>query len=149
MERAIRPGIGSRLFPPGSEQTLYLVRAAWPRAVGEELARRTEVLAIEGKTLRVRVPTGGWRKALHRLSPQILSRLREVAGDASPSRLGFTEGFEASSTAVAPPAEPPPPAPGPPPPLLVEAAQAIQDKDIREGFLATAARYFRRRDPNA
>jgi hypothetical protein len=148
LQRAISPGTANRLFPPGSERALYLLRAAWPRAVGEELARRTEVLAVEGKTLRIRVPSGGWTKVLHRLAPRILSRLRDVAGEASPTRLGFTEGFEASPKVAEPGPESPPPS-EPAPPMVVEGAMRIADPEIRERFLATAARYLKRSDRNA
>jgi hypothetical protein len=144
LERAIDAGMARRLFPPGSGRTLYLLRVVWADAVGDELSRRTEVLAIEGNTLRVMIPTGGWKKVLHRLSPQILARLRRVLGDLAPRRLGFTEGLVAD------------PGPGPssppettltkaaPPDSLVEAARDIADPEIRALFLETAALYFER-----
>ena len=47
---------------------------------------------MEGGTLRVRVPDASWRKVLHRMQPQILGRLRELAGDLAPRRMGFVEG---------------------------------------------------------
>jgi hypothetical protein len=50
------------------------------------------VLGIEGGTLRVRVPDAGWRKVLHRMQPQILGHLREIAGDLAPRRMGFVDG---------------------------------------------------------
>jgi hypothetical protein len=68
------------------------MQASWPLAVGPELARRTEVLGLEGGTLRVRVPDARWRKVLHRIQPQILGRLRELAGDLAPRRMGFVDG---------------------------------------------------------
>src|SRR4029453_5794720 len=87
----LRPLSGGATFrrPP---RTLRLLEAAWPLAVGPELARRTEVLGIEGGTLRVRVPDAGWRKVLHRMQPQILGHLREIAGDLAPKRMGFVDG---------------------------------------------------------
>jgi len=140
-----------QLFGRQPEHVLALLRAAWPAAVGSELARRTEVIAMEGRTLRVRVPDAGWRKALHRMRRDILARLRQVAGRLAPSALGFHEG-----------SVPEPPSPTMPrwdadlgdslPPASVrEAAQAIADPDLRERFQATAARYLRRqsRGPDA
>ena len=47
---------------------------------------------MEGGTLRVRVPDASWRKVLHRIQPQILARLRELAGDLAPRRMGFVDG---------------------------------------------------------
>ena len=92
MRRIGDAGLARRLFGTVPFRTLALVRAAWPRAVGPDLARRTEVVALESATLRVRVPDARWRKELHRMQPQILARLREIVGDLAPRRLGFMEG---------------------------------------------------------
>jgi len=92
MERISGRSLAARLFGASPARTLALLEAAWPLAVGPELARRTEVLGIEGTTLRVRVPDAGWRKVLHRMQPQILAHLREIAGDLAPKRMGFVEG---------------------------------------------------------
>ena len=92
MDRISGRSLAARLFGASPARTLALLEAAWPLAVGPELARRTEVLGIEGGTLRVRVPDAGWRKVLHRMQPQILSHLREIAGDLAPKRMGFVEG---------------------------------------------------------
>lgn len=136
-----------RLFPPGSPQALALLRACWPKAVGPELARRTEVVGIEGQTLRVRVPEGAWRKSLHRMQRQVLAQLYALAGDVVPRRLGFLDGPLASEIE----SERPPsrlaasdPAAPPPPPELVTQAEAIPDPEIRRLFLTTAARYLAR-----
>ena len=141
MQPAVVPGLRDQLFPPGSRQALELLRAAWPLAVGPELARRTELLAIEGRTLRVRVPDAHWRKILHRMQGQILSRLRAVAGRATPSALGMSEGSVAT-----PPPEPPPAArqPIPVPAAVADAAAAIPDPELREAFLRSAALYLGR-----
>src|SRR5712691_6320552 len=95
-------GLASRIFGSEPARRLALIKSAWPFAVGPELARRTEVLALEGRTLRVRVPDAGWRKALHRMQPQIVARLRSVAGDLGPSRLGFSEGQVAAPVEAKP-----------------------------------------------
>ena len=92
MERISGRSLAAQLFGASPARTLALLEAAWPLAVGPELARRTEVLGIERGTLRVRVPDAGWRKVLHRMQPQILSHLREIAGDLAPRRMGFVEG---------------------------------------------------------
>jgi hypothetical protein len=140
-------GLARRLFPAGSPQRLELVRAAWRLAVGDDLARRTEVLALEGRTLRVRVPDASWRKVLHRLRGEILDKLSAVAGDAAPDRLGFQEeplGWRAPAPAPPPPR---PPADAAPPPGLAREAQAITDPDLRRAFLDVAARYLARHGP--
>jgi hypothetical protein len=145
LEKPDHRGLVRRLFPPGSPQRLELVRAAWPLAVGPDLARRTEVLALEGRTLRVRVPDAGWRKVLHRMRTDILARMAAVAGEAAPDRLGFQE--EAPGARPAPPRAVPPPAPEPAaiaPPAVAQGAQAIADPDLRRAFMETAARYLAR-----
>ena len=139
-------GLVRRLFPPGSRQSLELMRAAWPLAVGKDLARRTEVLAVEGRTLRVRVPDARWRKVLHRMRGDIVQKLRAVAGDDAPDRLGLQEDPAGALRALGPgdAREPLPAAPSPPPAAVAEAARAIGDGDLRRAFLDTAARYLGR-----
>ena len=92
MDRISGRSLAARLFGASPARTLALMQASWPLAVGPELARRTEVLGLEGGTLRVRVPDASWRKVLHRIQPQILGRLRELAGDLAPKRMGFVDG---------------------------------------------------------
>jgi predicted nucleic acid-binding Zn ribbon protein len=121
---------------------IHLLRAAWGPAVGEELARRTEVLALEGRTLRIRVPDVSWGKVLHRMERDILIRLRRVGGEATPGRLGFTVGQ------VATPPEAAADKPGPSPEIsagLREEASVIEDPELRERFLEAATRYLGRR----
>jgi predicted nucleic acid-binding Zn ribbon protein len=133
--------VASRLFEPGSKAADALVMAAWTRAVGADLAGRTEVVSLEGGTLRVRVPDARWRNVLHRMRHDILARLRETAGPAAPQRLGFVEG------PVAPPrpraAAPELPS-RPAPDSVVAAANSIDDASLRERFLESAGRYLAR-----
>jgi hypothetical protein len=134
-----------RLFGQRPVATLALLRAAWPLAVGRELAVRTEVLALEGRALRVRVPDARWRKALHRMEREILSRLRAVAEDLAPTRLGFSEGavpdaFEGEMRRAPQAIEP-----GPAPDEVAAEAAAIPDPEMRARFLRTAALYLERR----
>lgn len=145
LSRATTSALAARLFAPGSPAALALVRAAWPLAVGPELARRTQVLAIEASTLRVRVPDAGWRKVLHRMQRDILARLRDVAGPRlAPQRLGFTEGpVPEAARAPAIPAVPPLPDPEVPA-AVATGAEAIADPEVRDRFLKTAARSLAR-----
>ena len=92
------PRLRGELFGARGERTLVLLQAAWPWAVGDELARRTEVVALDAGTLRVRVPDAGWRKVLHRMRGDILRRLYDVAGEFAPRRMGFMEGPLASTS---------------------------------------------------
>ena len=147
LERAsLRPG-RSGLFGP--ERALVLLRAAWPAAVGADLARRTEVVALEAGTLRIRVPDARWRNVLHRMRAQILSQLRAIAGDLAPARLGFLEASVPMPDLAALPVAAAAVAPAAPPPLptaIVEAAAAIPDADVRARFLESASLYLGRRE---
>jgi Dna[CI] antecedent, DciA len=132
-----------RLFGASPAHTLALLRAAWPLAVGPELARRTEVVAIEGTTLRVKVADATWRKALLKIRGPLHGRLRRVAGDLAPARLAFCDGPVVCPPEVATPAA----AVKPVQPLsstLVAAAEGIADADVRARFLDSAARYLTR-----
>ncbi len=145
MDRVSGRSLAVRLFGASPAQTLALLRAAWPLAVGPELARRTEVVGFEGGTLRVRVPDASWRKVLHRIQPRILSRLREIAGELAPRRMGFLEGAlspEASRPRPDRPDEPTEPVQGLP--ETASLAASIPDAEIRARFAATAARYLAR-----
>jgi len=171
MERISGRSLAARLFGTSPARTLALIEAAWPLAVGPELARRTEVLGIEGGTLRVRVPDAGWRKVLHRMQPQILGHLREIAGDLAPRRMGFVEGGLAAeptaASAVSSPSSQPQSAAAPQsggdarggfqggsslhsesvvssPPEIKDVGGSISDPDIRQRFLETMARYLER-----
>jgi predicted nucleic acid-binding Zn ribbon protein len=143
LRRLVDVSLARRLFGAVPSRTLALVRAAWPRAVGPDLARRTDVVALEAGTLRVRVPDARWRKELHRMQRDILARLREIVGDLAPRRLGFMEG-----PVVGAPAREarrnPPLAPSAPPAELVAEAAVLDDPELRRRFLEVAARYLER-----
>jgi hypothetical protein len=143
LHKAVTGGLAAQIFGSGPVPKLALVRAAWARVVGAGLAHRTEVLAIEGNTLRLRVPDARWRKVLHRMQGDLLRRLRELIGNLAPRRLGFTEG----PVMPAPPEHPALPAPReavPAPQAVIDAAAAIADVELRARFLESAARYLSR-----
>jgi hypothetical protein len=149
MDRPRHPDLAARLFGAKPEHTLALLRAAWPGAVGEELARRTEVVAFDHGMLRIKVPDMRWQRQLVRMRGFILERLRRVAGRAAPRGLSFVTGevqdrggpAQASAASTEP---------APAPVLVAEAAEAIPDPEIRSRFLAAAGRYLARfRPPQA
>jgi hypothetical protein len=143
-ERASAPGLAARLFGRDGARAVAVLRAAWPRAVGPDLARRTEILALEGVTLRVRVPDARWRGVLHRMQPEILARLGELAGSLAPRRLGFVEGGIAALPARPADEGVPADAAAVCPPAVASEAAAIADPELRERFLDSAARYLAR-----
>jgi hypothetical protein len=143
LKPAASGAVAARLFVPGSPAAAALASAAWSRAVGADLASRTEVVGLEAGTLRVRVPDARWRTVLHRMRRDILARLREAAGPAAPVRLGFVEGPVAPrKTRV----EWCPLPPGTAPASVVAAAASIEDAALRARFLESAARYLHRFD---
>lgn len=144
LERVQAQAIAGRIFDAGPEARVALMRACWRVAVGEDLASRTEVLALEGRTLRLRVPDARWRKVLHRMERELLSRLRQSAGELAPNRLGFTEGPVAAIASAPKTALKPLPELRPLPAAVAASATSIADPEIRERFLETAARYLSR-----
>jgi len=150
MQRPSAPDLATQLFGSSPARTLLLMRAAWPVAVGPELARRTEVVALDGHVLRVRVPDATWQRGLARMRGDIMHRLREIAGATAPRSLGFVLGPMSTAPADAAAQEAQQaatraPALGRPAPAAVRtAADSIPDPQLREHFLAAAARYLER-----
>jgi predicted nucleic acid-binding Zn ribbon protein len=145
LERAASTSMARRLFGgvPGAQ--LALLRAAWPAVVGREIARRSEVVSLDRRTLNIRVVDSGWQRVLHRMQRQILARLAEIAADLAPTRIGFTVGPVAGSADAA--AAPRLPRDRPRAPAEVTAAaEAIEDEELREGFLRSAALYLERKE---
>jgi hypothetical protein len=147
MERARDPGLAARLFGARPEHTLALLRTTWPDAVGPDLARRTELAALDGGLLRVKVPDVRWQRQLVRMRADILSRLRRIAGGAAPRALGFVVGPVQERPEPTPASAEEPAAPAPAPPAVAEAAAAIPDPEVRARFLAAAASYLGRFSP--
>jgi hypothetical protein len=145
LTRAGASDVAARLFGGAPERVRALLNAAWPLAVGPELARRTEVLGIERGTLRIRVPDARWRTVLHGMQPDILRRLREIAGSLAPWRIGYVEGGMKDADPLPPPA--PPGEPADLPAEVAERAAEIGDEEIRGRFLAAATRSLSRGRP--
>jgi len=134
----------ARVFGRSPEARLALLRAAWVHVAGPELARRTEVLAIEGHTLRIRVADSRWRKVLHRMQADLIPRLRQLAGGAAPRRLGFTEGGLLEAADPRPRPRIVPDEDVRPPEVIELASRAIADPELRRSFVEAAGRYLRR-----
>jgi hypothetical protein len=151
LQRPLQTNMARQIFGRSDTHVLALLRAAWWQAVGTELGRRTEVVALEGRTLRIRVPDAGWRKVLHRMRGDLLGRLRAIAGSLAPYQLGFVEG-KVPGAGPAPPGPSSPPALPPPdaaPDVLVADAAVIPDPELRARFLETARRYLHRTRPSS
>ena len=143
MKRTTPSDRAAHLFGATPARRLTLLKAAWAGAVGADLARRSEVVALDGDLLRIRVPDATWRRSLWRMRYDLLSRLRKIAGSAAPRTLGFSEGqVTVSLRPEVPPS--PPSVVAPLPPIVAEAAEQIEDPDIRQRFREAAGRYFGR-----
>lgn len=125
----------------GSGRTLTELVNAWPRVVGEPVARNAWPLRVgRDGTLHVATSSSTWAFELDRLGPEILPRLREALGEDAPSALRFRPG-------PLPERGPLPPAleNGQPPPSPEDAAEAaelasaIADPELRE-LVSRAAR---------
>jgi len=144
MKRTSPSDLAADLLGASPGRRLTLLKAAWPAAVGSDLARRSEVVALDGELLRIRVPDATWRRSLWRMRSDLLARLRKTAGSAAPHALGFSEGM------VTAPVETEAPVPSPLnvvaqlPPAVARAAEQIPDADTRERFREAAARYLGR-----
>jgi hypothetical protein len=152
MEHAGARDVVQQLFGATPERRLALLRAAWPGAVGAELARRTEVITLDGEALRIRVPDATWRKGLLRMRRDILARLHGVAGSLAPRQLGFVEGGGSGPHGPAEAEAPLPATPAaaaPPSRALLAEAERIIEPELRACFLETAARYLDRFKPSA
>jgi hypothetical protein len=145
LKRSAPHTLAGEIFGGDPRRRLILLKAAWPAAVGPELARRSEVVALDREVLRIRVPDGIWRRSLWRMRGDLLARLRSLAGRAAPRSLSIAEGGSSWPS-------PPPPRVASPsattkatlPPDLARAAAAIPDEEIRRRFQDAAARYLAR-----
>lgn len=78
-------------FGPAAEMSDLV--AAWPRLVGEQIARNAWPARLKRDgTLHVAVSSSAWAFELAQLSPQLLDRLREDLGEGAPAALRFAPG---------------------------------------------------------
>src|SRR5207302_5277504 len=56
------------------------VMLAWPLACGSAVAERSQAVAFENGTLRVRVPDRGWQSQLEAFSTQYSHKLSSLTG---------------------------------------------------------------------
>ena len=144
MERLGR-GVERELSRTGSGEALALshVTAAWPRVVGDTVARQAWPLRLgRDGTLHVATTSATWAFELDRLAPEIHARLAAALGDETPSALRFRVGPVPEPAALEPAAsalEPTPEASEEASAEADSAASAIDDPDLRE-LVSRAAR---------
>lgn len=64
----------------------------WPEAVGDAIARRTEVAGLKFRVATIKVTGAMWIQELTLMKPQILERLRAVLGDEVIGDIRFVQG---------------------------------------------------------
>jgi hypothetical protein len=147
MERIGRE-VERELSRGGSSAALSLseITSAWPKAVGETVARQAWPLRLgRDGTLHVATSSATWAFELDRLSTEIGERLSALVGDRTPRKLRFRVGPVPESGAPAgkpPDAGPPGEAVSASPEVVAEAAAAaaaIEDEELRE-LVSRAAR---------
>ena len=99
-----------------------LAVAAWPAAVGERLAARTNALTLVRSRLVVEVEDAVWQKQLFQLSSQILPRIAKVLGAGIVEELEFR---------IAPRIPRRPPQMAPAPAVADAEAEGIRDPVMR------------------
>ena len=121
---------------------MELIHKRWAEVVGQELARRSEPEALSQGVLTVRVIDPVWGKEIYTLQDRIIPALNRAVGSSLVRRINFTKRSRLE--------RPPPenerqerqPEAVEPPPLLVEAAAAIEEPELRELVLRSAAHYL-------
>jgi len=78
----------------GFDETVRILRVAerWEEAVGSEIARHCQPVALRGERLEASVDSSVWCQQLQLRSPEILASLRQVLGDEAPSELWLRVG---------------------------------------------------------
>ena len=136
-----------QVLPAGARERVYsveLIHKRWAEVVGHELARRSEPEALSQGVLTVRVIDPVWGKMIYKLQDRIIPALNRAVGSSLVRRINFTK----RSRLERPPPEIERQEPGAesegvePPPLVVEAAATIEEPDLRELVLRSAAHYL-------
>lgn len=116
--------------------------AAWPRLVGEQIARNAwpSRLGRDG-TLHVATSGSTWAFELTQLAPELLERLRKGLGEAAPQALRFGPGKlpDRSPAGEEPPARPVLRPTAADAERASELAASIEDENLREVVAKAAA----------
>ena len=136
-----------QVLPAGARERVYsveLIHKRWAEVVGVELARRSEPEALSEGVLTVRVIDPVWGKMIYKLQDRIIPALNRAVGSSLVRRINFTK----RSRFERPLPEVERQEPGAereavePPPLVVAAAAAIEEPELRELVLRSAAHYL-------
>jgi hypothetical protein len=113
--------------------------AAWKHAAGDGLRTQAVPIALEGKTLVVAVADAVWQKQLGAMKGQLLFRINTILGQPLVSQIELRIDSRISGTRALPAIVGKEQAVDNEVPLeLWSAANAIQDKQLRQTFLKAA-----------
>lgn len=118
------------------------VTRAWPRAVGDEIARAAWPRRITGDgTLLVACASATWAFELGLLGEEILAKLRAAVGADVPAAIRFSPGPvpAPAAAAAAPTVQAPPEIDGPTRLLAEELTAAMSDEELRATIARAAA----------
>lgn len=90
--RAPRPASGAfqaALQKAAPKTPLAAVQAAWPTAVGEQLAAVATPVSERAGTLTIECADAVWTQELDLMQEALLQRLRDAVGDQAPQALRF------------------------------------------------------------
>ena len=126
----------------GQGEQLAAITSAWPRAVGDAIARNAWPLRVgRDGTLHLATSSSTWAFELDRMSAEIAERLSATLGENAPSGLRFRPGPVPEPPAEHPEDDVPEPAEASPETVAEAAglAAGIDDPELRE-LVARAAR---------
>ena len=130
----------ANLLPQRQELKESLALALWEQAVGEALAKNTKPLRLYRSTLIVIVPSQAWRKELHLMRTEIVTKINENAG----FRLIQDVEFRVDPNFTILPATPPQVDSETPSRPLDLPIEAISDQGLRDSLVAAASSYLQR-----
>ena len=128
------------LLPPRQELKESLALALWDQAVGEALAKKTKPLRLYRSTLIILVPSPAWRRELHLLRTEMVTKMNERAGFQLIRDIEFRVDLNLSILSSAPD-QPGSETTSEPPDLPTE---TIPDQDLRKSLIAAASSYLKR-----
>jgi len=128
-----------RSIGDSKELTEAAAIAAWKHAAGEGLRTQAVPIALEGKTLVVAVADAVWQKQLGAMKGQLLFRINTILGQPLVSQIELRIDSRISGMRALPAIVGKEQAVDNEVPLeLWSAANAIQDKQLRQAFLKAA-----------
>jgi len=136
-------------LPKVAKEHVYsvaLVTRRWVDVVGRELARRSEPEALSEGVLTVRVIDVVWGQMIYRLQDRIVPKLNKAIGMTLVRRINFTKRSHLQGLPEVEVKDVGERRPLVPPGGLNASASGIEDPDLRELVLQSAARYLKAKE---